>query len=666
MQKNLNSKKRKKLFSLIFLILFSAVSFCEEFTIKADKIEADAKNQLIFLYGNCIVEGKSVKLKADNVKIDKKNGVIVANGNVFFSKNAVSGKGEKLIFYTDSKQATIFKGQLLLNGEYRFYAKEINYLSGDRYSLKNCTFTTCPEGCDYWGFKAKKINIKKEGYAKFNSLKFKINNKSVFYLPFFIYPAKTKRTFGLLIPELGNSSKHGFNYNQELFIPIGNPQDITLGIDYYSKAGTGTTFEYRESFRKGEFGKIYVYTIKDKLINQRRTIGEAEYSYNISGKEGIEFDAFFGDDYKLIRDYTFTKYDLAMRDFYLYGGYFKQFNKFSITASTYMQKPFMDNSAYYFSTIPSLSLYGENFKFWGRNLKFKANFSLISDDKAEDTYSRDYFEFNSYKFFNKKWINIKENLKIKTVKYSSDKFENISSIDFSYKFNLPYLEKSNNTFTNLIKPFVQIGIRDKSGKANFIYHDIEDYTNPSGLYLKTGINSCFVFSDKIAIFSLYGEKTLNSSQKFSDISNPTLQSDYSTFNAYLSLPVTSNFYISSLIKYNPKTNKFDTFTVNTRLNTLYLTYFRGYVYGEDKSRNSLIGRYDQRITNRWKATLQFDYDFSLNDFRYKRLTLSYYKKCIGVNLTYQNNSYSTITTNQFTVSLVLRSIGELFKYRLGL
>ncbi len=660
--------KRKKIISLIFgLLLFAITVKADQLTIKADKIETDTKNKIVYLYGHCLIEGKSIRLKADKIKIDKGKGVIIAYGNVEFDKNKVKGRGNKLLYYTDSEQATIFKGELILEADYRFYAEEITYLSGDRYKLKDCTFTTCPEGCDYWGFHSNKVNVRKEGYASFKSLKFKVKDKSVFYLPFFIYPAKTKRTFGLLIPEFGNSSKHGFNYHQELFIPIGQSQDITLGIDYYSKAGTGTSLEYRESFRKGEFARFKVYSIKDRLIDQRRTIGELSYQYTKTPDNTYQFTAFLGDDYNLIKDYTFGKYDLAMRDFYGYGSFFKTLGKhFSVSTSLYLEKPYFKDSLIYASTLPSVSIYGENISLWGRKLRLKGNISLISDDRIKkDTYSRGYFEFSSAKYFNKSLFIVKENLKVKTLNYSDSNLENNSTIDFSYRFQLPYLSKEYSSFKNTITPFIKTGYRDNSGKPNFLYHDFEDYLNPSGIYIQAGLTSSFVFSDRTGFFSFYGEKNL-ASNNYIDINNPSKSSEFSSFNGYLFMPVTKKISFSSLIRYNPKTNNFDTFTFNTRLNNLYLTYFRGYVYGEEKSRNSLIGRYNKELSRNWRATLQFDYDFSLDDFRYKRLTFSYYRKCIGVNITYQNNSYSTTTTNQFTISLVLRSIGELFKYRLGL
>ncbi len=659
--------KKRKIFSLIVgLFLLSLSIQAEEFTIKADKIETDAKNKIVYLYGNCIIESENIRLKAEKIKIDKGKGIIIASGNVEFDRNKVKGAGQKLVYYTDSEQATIFKGELILESNYRFYADEITYLSGDRYEMKNCTFTTCPKCCSYWSFYSKKVKVKKEGYASFKSLKFKLSRKSVFYLPFFIYPAKTKRTFGLLPPEFGNSSKHGFNYRQELFIPIGQSQDITLGIDYYSKAGTGTTFEYRESFRKNEFAKIKIYTIKDRLLNQRRTIGELSYNYLKSSEDTYQFTAFLGDDYNLIKDYTFRRYDLAMRDFYFYGGYFKQTGKhISIATSFFLDRPYFNDSSFYLATLPSISIYGENYKILGRKIRIKANLSLLSNDKINNSYSRGLLNFTSSKYFNSNLFILKENLKVKSLIYSDSQLKNNTAIDFSYQLQLPYLVKEYQSFKNTITPFLKIGYRDNSREITPFYHDLEDYINPSGFYIQGGLTSNFIFSDRVGYISFFGEKNI-SSNNYLDSSDPLKNSEYSSFNGYFLMPISKNITLSSLLKYNPKTNSFDTFTFNTKLYNLYLTYFRGFVYGENKSRNSLIGRYDRELSRNWKATLQFDYDFSLDDFRYKRITFAYYKKCIGVNITYQNNAYSNTTNNQFTISLVLRSIGEIFKYRLGL
>ena len=97
-----------------------------------------------------------------------------------------------------------------------------------------------------------------------------------------------------------------------------------------------------------------------------------------------------------------------------------------------------------------------------------------------------------------------------------------------------------------------------------------------------------------------------------------------------------------------------------------LSYLRAYTFGESDTRDSVITSINGRLNNNWTAVFQADYDFSLNDFRSKLISVRYYKDCIGMNLTYRNNSYSTTTSNEFVISLVLRNIGELVKYRLGL
>ncbi len=663
-----NFIKRKKTISIILIIiLFNLNLIASQFTVKADRIITDRKNGTVKLFGNCLVKSKEFSIRADNITIDKKNGVVIAKGNVVIRKGDIKGKGKTLLYHKASGNITILKGEIILEGTYRFIARNITFLPDNVYSMENCTFTTCPEGCNYWGFFSKKVRVKKEGYATFKSLKFRVNRKTAFYLPFFVYPAKTRRTFGLLIPELGNSSKHGFNYKQELFIPIGQSQDITLGVDYYSKAGTGLTFEYRESFKKGEYGRFKIYSIKDKLINNRRTMGEFQYSYEPSPDETISFKGFLGDDYSLVRDYTFGKYDLAMRDFYTYGGYYRKLGKhFAITTSIYLEKPILKKTVLYSSTMPALSIYGDRFKISGRNIKFKLKASLISDDRVKNaTYSRYSLNILSTKDIVLSQLTIEEKLKIKTLNYSIEKMEQNTSIDYSYTLKFPMLYKKYNHFKNTIQPFIQAGYRDNSDGPTFLFHSIEDYFDPSGFYIKGGLYSNFLFKNKTGTVALFGEKNI-SSKRYIDPYNPVLSSEFTEIRAIVFFPVTKEISISSTIKYNPKTNRFDTLSFNTSLYNLYLTYYRGFVYGEEKTRNSLIGRYRLRLSSNWRAIAQFDYDFSLNDFRYKRITFAYYKRCIGVNITYQNNAYSTITTNQFTISLVLRSIGELFKYRLGL
>jgi len=96
------------------------------------------------------------------------------------------------------------------------------------------------------------------------------------------------------------------------------------------------------------------------------------------------------------------------------------------------------------------------------------------------------------------------------------------------------------------------------------------------------------------------------------------------------------------------------------------SYLRAFTFGENDVRDSLITSIQTSLSENCTARFSADYDFKLSDFRYKMIQIRYYRDCIGMNITYRNNSYSTVTTNEFVISLVLRNIGEMVKYRLGL
>ncbi len=302
---------------IAFLLLFfiTTIPLCsEELQMSADRVDRIPEENVVVLTGHAQVKGPELDISANVIRVFQETRKIEAEGDVraVIQENHI--EGSRIHYDLVNEAGTVFDGRLRLQDGTVFDADEIHTIGKDRFNLVNAAMTTCPDCCRYWSFHAENIRIKREGYAFFRKLSFRVGDHSWLYLPGFIYPAKTKRALGLLIPEIGNSSKLGFKYRQDLFIPIGDTMDVTYTHDYYSKAGTGTGFEFRLARTPDEYGRFYLYSIHDRLKDQRRSIFDAHYAYDTSWGR-IAFHSLEGDDFDLIRDFTFHEYDLAMRNF---------------------------------------------------------------------------------------------------------------------------------------------------------------------------------------------------------------------------------------------------------------------------------------------------------------------------------------------------------------
>lgn len=662
------NKKTLKL--LVLLLLLCSPVFPENIITEADSITGNKSQSTLILEGNAHVSYSSINIFADYIKIDKINGTINTIGNVKATMENSKITGSELIYLIDNKNAIILDGTLSIDS-FRFSAKKIESLDQDSYHLTGAKFTSCPEGCDKWFFKAKDIKLKREGYVTFKSLKFEINGKTYLYLPAFIYPAKTKRSAGLLMPSFGSSSKYGFKFNQEIFVPIGNSHDITFETDYYAKSGTGLGFEYRLSRKIGEFGRFYGYSINDNLKkteegnSTKRNFSDITYQYN-SKTFTINLDSFEGNDFDIVRDFNFDKYSFAMRQFYTDFNMQLKKNNFDITLGMNRKKIIFKNNIEQFSSLPSINVSSKNLFFLGRAVNVNAGAEIIDSPLFEDNLTRSTASFTSRKSYQLSAFNLMETEEIKYTNYSNNNIlkSNLSS-EFSLKLISPAMVKQTEGFKHSLNFFAKAGYRNTSEKFPDSIYDLYDTIKQDGTFVQTGIESTLFLNNITATGGIYIEKSLGSNYFHNSVFTEKT-SNYAPISGYFSIPF-KNFDIGLEASYDTTLNEIDKLMVSTNIaKTLRIAYLKAYTYGEEEKRDSIVASYSKQINDKWSTGISLDYDFKISSLRYQVYSITYYNKCIGFSLKYLNNTYTIRDDNEITISLILKDIGEFLKYKMGL
>ena len=101
-----------------------------------------------------------------------------------------------------------------------------------------------------------------EGYGQVWHPSFRVKNFPVLYFPYMIFPAKTKRQSGLLMPDPGYSTRDGLTLNLPFFWAISDNTDATFNEYYMSRRGLmqGAEFRYALSpFSKGTLMLDYLF-----------------------------------------------------------------------------------------------------------------------------------------------------------------------------------------------------------------------------------------------------------------------------------------------------------------------------------------------------------------------------------------------------------------------
>ncbi|MEW6728259.1 MAG: LPS assembly protein LptD [Pseudomonadota bacterium] len=118
--------------------------------------------------------------------------------------------------------------------------------------LEDVTLSSCPESKRDWELSARRMELDHErgrGVARDTTLRFL--GVPLFYSPWLDFPLDDRRASGFLYPNLGFSSKRGFEVAVPWYWNIAPERDATLTLRPMSKRGLMLQGEYRELWREG-------------------------------------------------------------------------------------------------------------------------------------------------------------------------------------------------------------------------------------------------------------------------------------------------------------------------------------------------------------------------------------------------------------------------------
>ncbi len=240
--------------------------------------------------GSTEEETEQVLFEADLVTREYDNGPIVAEGDVraFFGERYL--RADKLIYdpatdiviaegnvsITDENLETAFAGRVELSGDLRDgIAENFSALlednarlaadsaireQGARTRLSKAVYTACNvctrEGkakTPTWRVKALRVTHDKERkVVRFHHAFLEMKGVPILYVPFLQTPdPSVERQSGFLAPQIGASSRLGFNFEQPYYLAISNHQDATFYPKYTAEDGVLWQGEWRRRGKRG-------------------------------------------------------------------------------------------------------------------------------------------------------------------------------------------------------------------------------------------------------------------------------------------------------------------------------------------------------------------------------------------------------------------------------
>jgi LPS-assembly protein len=215
------------------------------------------------LVGSVKIKYQDVDVQADRAEIDLLTKIVTAKGNVIVDQGPRRMAGETLEYDLDTKTGTLTNATAHVAQDYFFSGTELAKISETEYTVKNGIFTSCSQETPDWSFRLSDAVVEVDGYARVHNASMRAKKLPIFYTPYILWPVKSDRTSGLLIPNIGYSDRRGASVGLAYFQTLGRSYDTTLHLDLYSESylGIGNDFRYRPT--EGTKGELIAFAVRD-------------------------------------------------------------------------------------------------------------------------------------------------------------------------------------------------------------------------------------------------------------------------------------------------------------------------------------------------------------------------------------------------------------------
>ena len=241
----------------------------------ADSLVSFNDSEILEATGNVLLTRGDEFLMADFARYYLGSKWVYLSGNVRVRMGRDVIDAQEAEFDLGNRVGWLKQGKVFVEGPHAYISGEtIRKHYGDVYTFQQASITTCDGFSPAWSMKADEVTLEVDGYAHMKGSQFLVGGTPVMYMPYFLYPAKTTRQTGLLLPEYGHSSVRGFFYNQPFFWAIDESSDVLLNAGYMTKRGPTTGVQYRTRPDFNTTGWIRFDWMHDQKTNTHVDSGE--------------------------------------------------------------------------------------------------------------------------------------------------------------------------------------------------------------------------------------------------------------------------------------------------------------------------------------------------------------------------------------------------------
>ena len=253
--------------------------------LEADELTYDQQLDQYMARGNVQISKADKNLTADFIRYDHKTRNAFARGNVVLTVGQDILSGSQLDIDLQNQVGWIENAYLFLKeNNFHITADKIEKTGEKTYRIKSATLTTCDGPAPSWKISGKDVKIKEDGSGTVKHAVLRARKVPVLYTPYLRYPAREDRQSGFLMPELGESGRKGYLYNQPFFWAISESTDATVYANYMSDRGIKPGAEFRYILNERSQGTFMLDGFHDRKTDEGGESSQ-DYGYSDAGEE---------------------------------------------------------------------------------------------------------------------------------------------------------------------------------------------------------------------------------------------------------------------------------------------------------------------------------------------------------------------------------------------
>lgn len=269
---------------LVGLALGSPTAIAGPVEFSADAYSTNFDTQITRARGNVRVVKDSQVLTANDVELRGLTGQVEARGGFDFREGTLHIRGSSAVLDLNTGVGVFEDAVLRAEGRVFVEAKKLERKSATRFEAEQGKVSTCMDCPQAWSVVGTKLSVEVEGYAQIHHALFQVKNLPVAYFPVFVFPVKTERQSGFLIPQYNYSKALGHSVSQSYFWAISKDKDFTGTLGWYSDAGTRAASEFRWDWSN----RSRVYLTASYLRNDRlKDVADDRFGFSVEAVRQI-------------------------------------------------------------------------------------------------------------------------------------------------------------------------------------------------------------------------------------------------------------------------------------------------------------------------------------------------------------------------------------------